>query len=147
VLAEHRRLAEGDAVSAIVGIADAAVIELTGTNGGPGAVTTFQGLLTNDLEKPGDAAFVYGALLTPKGMVVVDGWAARSGARVRFTTPVEGRERVLDILQKSVPPRLARFVDRSDESPSCGSPANTQPASWKRRDCRCPSPAGSLRST
>jgi tRNA-modifying protein YgfZ len=102
-------------VSAIVGIADAAVIELTGTNGGPGAVTTFQGLLTNDLEKPGDAAFVYGALLTPKGMVVVDGWAARSGARVRFTTPVEGRERVLDILQKSVPPRLARFVDRSDE--------------------------------
>lgn len=102
-------------MSAIVGIVDAGVIELTGTNDGPGAVTTFQGLLTNDIEKPGDGAFVYGALLTPKGMVVVDGWAARSGARVRFTTSAEGRQRALDILEKSVPPRVARFTDRSAE--------------------------------
>jgi len=33
---------------------------------GTGAVTCFQGLLTNDIEKPGDGAFVYGALLTPR---------------------------------------------------------------------------------
>src|SRR6266702_809001 len=54
---------------------------------GPGAVDCVQGLLTSDLEKPGDGGFVYGALLTPKGMIVVDGWAARQGAEVRFTTP------------------------------------------------------------
>jgi len=66
---------------AIVARADVAVIELTGS--GSGAVTCFQGLLTNDIEKPGDGAFVYGALLTPKGMMVVDGWAARLGSRVR----------------------------------------------------------------
>jgi tRNA-modifying protein YgfZ len=96
---------------AIVAPADAAVLDLTG----PGAVTCFQGLLTNDIEKPGDGAFVYGALLTPKGMIVVDGWAARLGARVRFTVPGEGRERAATILQRSVPPRLARTADRTTE--------------------------------
>ena len=94
---------------AIVATADVAVLDLTG----PGAVACFQGLLTSDIEQPGDGAFVYGALLTPKGMIVVDGWAARLGARVRFTVPAEGRERAAAILQHSVPPRLARTVDRS----------------------------------
>src|SRR5207249_3204044 len=76
---------------AIVAPADVGVIDLLGP--GEGAITCFQGLLTSDIEKPGDGAFVYGALLTPKGMIVVDGWAARLGPRVRFTVPVEGRER------------------------------------------------------
>ena len=96
---------------AIVAPADVAVLDLTG----PGAVASFQGLLTNDIEKPGDGAFVYGALLTPKGMIVVDGWAAWLGARVRFTVPAEGRERAATIFQRSVPPRLARTVDRTAE--------------------------------
>lgn len=94
---------------AIVSPADVGIIELTGA----GAVACFQGLLTNDVEKPGDGAFIYGALLTPKGMIVVDGWAARSGSRVRFTVPAEGRERALGIFQRSIPPRLARFEDVS----------------------------------
>jgi folate-binding protein YgfZ len=97
---------------ALVAPADVGVLDLTG----PGAVTSFQGLLTGDIEKPGDGAFVYGALLTPKGMIVVDGWAARLGARVRFTVPAEGRERAVKILQHSVPPRLARTADRSDDT-------------------------------
>jgi folate-binding protein YgfZ len=97
---------------AIVAPVDVGVIELTGP--GTGAVTCFQGLLTNDIEKPGDGAFVYGALLTPKGMIVVDGWAARLGARVRFTVAAEGRERATAILQRSIPPRLARFEDRTE---------------------------------
>src|SRR5207249_2048074 len=41
---------------------EAGLVALTG----PGAVSAAQGLLTNDVEKPGDGAFVYGALLTPK---------------------------------------------------------------------------------
>ncbi|MFN2637862.1 MAG: folate-binding protein YgfZ [Gemmatimonadaceae bacterium] len=98
---------------AIVAPADVGIIDLTGP--GSGAVTCFQGLLTNDIEKPGDGAFIYGALLTPKGMIVVDGWAARLGPRVRFTVPAEGRERALAILQRSVPPRLARFADRGTD--------------------------------
>jgi folate-binding protein YgfZ len=99
---------------AVVGLADVGVIDVTGP--GAGAVTCFQGLLTSDIEKPGDGAFVYGALLTPKGMIVVDGWAARLGSRVRFVVPAEGRERALGILQRSVPPRLARSVDRSADT-------------------------------
>src|SRR5213593_2545603 len=97
---------------AVLARAEAGVVALTG----PGAVTCFQGLLTNDIEKPGDGAFVYGALLTPKGMIVVDGWAARLGPRVRFTVPLEGRERALVILQRSVPPRLARSADRTGQT-------------------------------
>jgi folate-binding protein YgfZ len=99
---------------AIVAPADAAIVDLVGP--GTGAVTCFQGLLTSDIEKPGDGAFVYGALLTPKGMIVVDGWAARLGTKVRFVVPQEGRERALDILRRSVPPRLARSTDRSDDT-------------------------------
>jgi folate-binding protein YgfZ len=49
-------------------------------------------------------------------MIVVDGWAARLGSRVRFTVPLEGRDRALGILQRSVPPRLARSGDRSDDT-------------------------------
>src|SRR5256885_8052664 len=99
---------------AIVAPAEVGIIDLLGP--GEGAITCFQGLLTSDIEKPGDGAFVYGALLTPKGMMVVDGWAARLGSRVRFTVPFEGRERALTILQRSVPPRLARSADRSEDS-------------------------------
>jgi folate-binding protein YgfZ len=98
---------------AVVAPADVGTIDLSGA--GTGAITCFQGLLTNDIEKPGDGAFVYGALLTPKGMIVVDGWAARLGSRIRFTVPMEGRERALVLLQRSVPPRLARATDRSND--------------------------------
>src|SRR6266496_3810698 len=96
---------------AVVCRAETAVVELTG----PGAVTCMQGLLTNDIELPGDGAFVYGALLTAKGMIVVDGWAARLGATVSYTVPADGggRERALAIFTRSVPPRLARVSDRS----------------------------------
>src|SRR5881409_3243582 len=96
---------------ALLARAEAGVVALTG----PGAVTCFQGLLTNDIEKPGDGAFLYGALLTPKGMIVVDGWATRHGTTVSYTVPAHGRERALEILTRSVPPRLARLADRTAE--------------------------------
>src|SRR5256886_1485896 len=91
--------------------AEAAVVTLTG----PGAVTAAQGLLTNDVDKPGDGAFVYGALLTPKGMIVVDAWVARLGATMSFAIAAQGRERALAIFTRSVPPRLARLADRTAE--------------------------------
>src|SRR2546427_1914896 len=96
---------------AVVSRVEAGVVALTG----PGAVTSFQGLLTNDVELPGDGAFVYGALLTPKGMIVVDGGAARRGTTVSYTVPGKGggRERALAIFTRSVPPRLARVSDRT----------------------------------
>jgi folate-binding protein YgfZ len=98
-------------MGAMVARTDAAVLALTG----PGATTCFQGLLTNDIEQPGEGAFVYGALLTPKGMIVVDGWAARLGPRVSYTVPGEARERTSAIFTRSVPPRLARLSDRTGD--------------------------------
>ena len=97
---------------ALVAPADVGVLELAG----PGAVTCLQGLLTNDLEQPGDGAFVYGALLTPKGMIVVDGWAARTGTTVRFTVPAAGQARARAVFARSVPPRLARHSDKTAET-------------------------------
>lgn len=94
---------------ALLARSDAAVLELTGA----GAVSCLQGLLTNDIEKPGDGAFVYGALLTPKGMIVVDGWAGRLDTTVRFTTSGAAREQALGIFTRTVPPRLARTADRT----------------------------------
>jgi len=96
---------------AVMSPVDVGVVALTG----PGAVTSFQGLLTNDIELPGEGSFVYGALLTPKGMIVVDGWAARLGATVGYTVPADtgGRDRALAIFTRSVPPRLARVTDRT----------------------------------
>jgi folate-binding protein YgfZ len=99
------------ATGAVLSLADAALVTLAG----PGAFTCFQGLLTNDLEEPGDGAFVYGALLTPKGMIVVDGWTARQGPQVSYTVPALGRERALAIFTRSVPPRLARVSDRTTD--------------------------------
>ena len=41
---------------------------------GPGALACLQGLLTSDLVAAGDGSLLFGALLTPKGMVVADPW-------------------------------------------------------------------------
>src|SRR2546428_4812012 len=48
-------------------------------------------------------------------MIVVDGWATRHGTTVSYTVPAHGRERALEILTRSVPPRLARLADRTAE--------------------------------
>lgn len=94
---------------AIVAPADVGVIDLVGS----GAVACMQGLLTNDVEKPGDGAFIYGALLTAKGMILTDGWVTRMGETVRMVVPGTGRERALAVFTKSIPPRLARVTDRT----------------------------------
>ncbi|HXH63647.1 MAG TPA: hypothetical protein VNG95_05645, partial [Gemmatimonadales bacterium] len=96
---------------AFVSPADSGVFDVTG----PSAVSCLQGLLTNDVEAPGDGAFLYGAILTPKGMILADAWAARIGATVRCTVPAAGQERALAILRRSIPPRLARVNDRTAE--------------------------------
>jgi len=82
---------------------------------GPGAVDCLQGLLTNDVAGPGPSSLVYGALLTPKGMIVVDGWVMRLEDRLFFLCDESGRLRAAEIFRRSLPPRLARVADLSDE--------------------------------
>jgi folate-binding protein YgfZ len=81
---------------------------------GQGALTCLQGLFTNDLEIPGDGSLMYGAMLTPKGMIVVDAWVARHGGAMTLIAPARGRDAVRAIFQRGLPPRLARAEDLSE---------------------------------
>jgi tRNA-modifying protein YgfZ len=83
---------------------------------GPGALTCLQGLLTNDLVKPGDNSLVYGALLTPKGAVVVDYWVLRLPDSFTMIAPRSGHAASLDLFRRQLPPRLARLTDLTGEA-------------------------------
>jgi tRNA-modifying protein YgfZ len=84
-----------------------AVFRVTGS----GALTCLQGLLTNDLMKPGDGSLVYGAMLTPKGMIVVDAWVVRQGDTITLIIPRNGHAAAADIFRRQLPPRLAQVAD------------------------------------
>lgn len=83
---------------------------------GAGAVNSIQALTTNDIVGPGDDSFLYSAFLTRKGMVISDSWISRSENSVSLFVPTEARDEILDLLHRSIPPRLARVVDESDDS-------------------------------
>lgn len=78
---------------------------------GGGALQCLQGLLTNDLEQPGDGSLVYGAFLTPKGMIVTDAWSLRAADEFLLVVPPAGHAALLDIFRRTLPPRLARVED------------------------------------
>ena len=80
---------------------------------GMGALQCLQGLLTNDLVKPGDQSIVYGALLTPKGMIVVDFWVLRQPQGFLLLAEPGAHAAALDLFQRQLPPRLARMEDRT----------------------------------
>ncbi len=78
---------------------------------GPGAATCIQGLLTNDVERPGAGSIVYGAMLTPKGMIVADYWVLRLDHAFLLLAEPEGRDPSLALFRRQLPPRLARARD------------------------------------
>ncbi len=82
---------------------------------GPGALACMQGLLTNDLERPGDGSLVYGAVLTPKGAVVVDLWVLRTTSHLLLLAEPEARQPTVELLRRSLPPRLATVTDRTGD--------------------------------
>ncbi len=83
---------------------------------GPGALACLQGLLTNDLEKPGENSLVYGALLTPKGMIVVDAWVLRQPDTLTLVMPPGGHVAALELFTRQLPPRLARTTDLTGQA-------------------------------
>ena len=82
---------------------------------GPGAIACLQGLVTQDLEAAGPQSLAYGALLTPKGMIVADLWLAREGPACTLIADRTAREAVTAVLARSLPPRLAPAQDLSDQ--------------------------------
>lgn len=97
---------------AVVGDADLVTLDVSG----PAAIQCLQGILTNDVEAAGHHGFLYGAVLTPKGMIVSDLWIARDGGKFTLFAPAQGREPLLAVLTRSLPPRLARPMDRSGDA-------------------------------
>ncbi|MCZ6915915.1 MAG: hypothetical protein O7I93_03975 [Gemmatimonadetes bacterium] len=108
-LTEHE--AEAIIGGACAAEADVAVIEVVGS----GAIECLQGLLTNDLQEAGDDGFRYGAVLTAKGMIVCDMWTARARSHAWLTVPTRGKEALLALFTRCLPPRLARATDRSED--------------------------------
>lgn len=78
---------------------------------GSGALTCLQGLLTNDLAKPGPGAVVYGALLTPKGMILADLWVYRGADEFLLVAEAHAREPIRQVFARGLPPRLAKAED------------------------------------
>ena len=105
--------AHADAVlnGAVVAEAEATVIGVTG----PGALQCMQGLLTNELEACGRLGFVYGAVLTPKGMIISDMWVAREDGDLTIYGPRAAREALKAQFGRLLPPRLARTEDLTEQ--------------------------------
>jgi folate-binding protein YgfZ len=97
---------------AAVTVSPKSVVSITGA----GAVACLQGVLTNDVEHAGERGVVFGALLTPKGMIVTDLWSARTDDELLAILPANGREAALEIFQRYFPPRLAKTHDRSPDT-------------------------------
>lgn len=88
----------------VIVAAPAAVLHVRG----PGAVACLQGVLTNDVERPGPGSVSYGALLTPKGMIITDLWTLPESDGATLLFPAEGLEAARAGFAKRFPPRLAR---------------------------------------
>lgn len=96
---------------AVVARAGVSTIEVKGSR----ALQCMQGVLTNDVVSPGDASFIYGAVLTAKGRIVSDMWVARIGERLLLFPPRQGGAAVLETFRRTIPPRLAKISDLSSE--------------------------------
>jgi aminomethyltransferase len=87
---------------------------------GEGRIPCLQGLVTCDVEGPGDGAHLFGALLTPKGMIVAPLWMARLDDAVALELPLEAAEAVRQTFARSLPPRLCRAEDVTASTDSLG---------------------------
>jgi len=84
---------------------------------GPGALECLQGVFTNDVLGPGAWQLVYGAFLTPKGMIISDSWVVRLDEGALLFLPASSVEGMLVLFGRTLPPRLVRITDLRSE---CG---------------------------
>lgn len=96
---------------AVVAVSETAVIDVDG----PGVVQCLQGMLTNDVESAGGSGFLYAAVLTPKGMIISDLFAARHRRGFSLYAPREGKTGLFGVFARSLPPRLAKAVEVTED--------------------------------
>lgn len=83
---------------------------------GPGTFACLQGLLTNDVVKLASGRTAWGAFLTPKGMIISDAWVVRDGDAAWVLVPSTARARITQLFARTLPPRLAKAADRTDDT-------------------------------
>jgi folate-binding protein YgfZ len=128
---------------AVAAVADVAALSVSGS----GTIMCLQGVLTNDIEAPGATVFVYGAVLTPKGMIVTDLWITRMASDVHLSVPSAGHEPLAAVFQRSLPPRLARVEDRSAEVATVRIVGPATVERVERTDILVPAPGSVTEST
>lgn len=79
---------------------------------GPGTFSCLQGLLTNDVLKLEHGQAMWGAFLTPKGMIVSDAWVIRDGDAAWVAVPEAGHDAMKLLFGRTMPPRLAKVADQ-----------------------------------
>lgn len=82
---------------------------------GPGAIDCLQGLLTCDIVALGVNRLTYGAVLTGKGMIVLDPFVLRDSQGMTLVLPGFARETALQHFARVIPPRLARVTDQTGD--------------------------------
>lgn len=83
---------------------------------GPGAFTCLQGLLTCDLAPLDHTGMAWGAVLTPKGMILFDAFVSRGGDRFTLVLDASARDAARELFRRTIPPRLARVQDLTEAS-------------------------------
>ena len=111
--AERQALATGAGVIVRPGLA---LFRLVGS----GRLACLQGLVTCDVEQPGDGSHVFGALLTVKGMVVSPLWITRLADALTVVVPADAAAAVAAVFERSLPPRLCRWEDATPASVPVG---------------------------
>ncbi len=87
---------------------------------GGGRIACMQGLVTCDLQQPGDGAYLFGALLTVKGMIVAPLWITRLADALLVEAPAAAAPEVESALERSLPPRLCRWENVTAASATVG---------------------------
>ena len=87
---------------------------------GDGRVTCLQGLVTCDVAQPGDGAWMPGALLTNKGMIIAPLAVTRLAEALIVEVPAAATSAVAAVFARSLPPRLCRWEDVTAGSQSLG---------------------------
>jgi folate-binding protein YgfZ len=78
---------------------------------GGGRIACLQGLVTCDVQQPGDGARFLGALLTAKGMIVSPLWIIRLTEEILVEAPAVAGTEIASVFERSLPPRLCRWED------------------------------------
>ncbi len=100
---EVRALREGHHAIAV----DVATFRLEGA----GTISCLQGMLTNDVAAMPSHGMIWGAFLTPKGMIISDAWLRRDGEAAWVIVPTAAAEAVRALFTRTLPPRLSRATD------------------------------------